>query len=437
MSMPQLVTDSEFGLLSAVMVDQSRMDEVMGLIGPGDFLNPSAGRLFAVLTDLHQSRAPFDGPTIQGLSRIPSLQPDWTAGQLARLILESVSGSGAKHHASEVRKASMLRTQQRIASDFVRRSEDPLADPNDVATWLEGQLIKLRMADTRQPETIGQVTRRVLDSLEPNGAGPIKAFTGVYPIDERTSGMCGGELIILAARTGCGKSSLALQTAIHNAEKGRRVLFVTLEMLSAELVTRWLAAEAEVDGRRLRSRTLYQSEIASIVNAASKADAIDLVIWNPARCTVGEIRATVRLLQNAGPLSLVIVDYVNKVTAAHRNAPRYQQIGEITGGLKEIAQEFEFPVMALCQLSREAEKTEKPQLNQLRESGDIEQDADQVLMLWHDKEKSYCVIGKHRAGETGDVELKWNPKQTRFEKDDPRISSEFYDFNNRGTSEDF
>ena len=235
-----------------------------------------------------------------------------------------------------------------------------------------------------------------------------------------------GELGILAARPAMGKTALAMQKALHNARQGRRVLFVSLEMRNRELARRLLCQEAELDSRLLRGRRVDAAARARLQAAHEELAGLPIRLWDPASATLAEIRGVARHMRATGGLYLLIVDYLGliKPSADSKRLQRHEQVQQTSAGLKELAKELCIPVLALCQLNREADG-EEPRLSHLRESGAIEQDADMVLLLHHpEREQSksgnqkkriaYLIIGKHRHGETGRIKLQWHPSETRF-----------------------
>jgi replicative DNA helicase len=244
--------------------------------------------------------------------------------------------------------------------------------------------------------------------------------------DQELGGLHPGELIVLAARPRMGKTALALQFARQIAEDGRHVLFVSLEMAGSELANRALCGIAGVDGSRVRNGRLSERDLTLLEFAGERLAKAALHLVDAPSVTVGDIRATAKALHRRHRLSLVVVDYLQRVTADDRRLQRYQQLGQISGDLKRLARELGVPVLALAQLSRELESDKKPRprLSHLRESGDIEADADVVLLLHREevyrrdadlRGKALLIVAKNRNGPSEmDFKLRWEAATTTF-----------------------
>ncbi len=250
--------------------------------------------------------------------------------------------------------------------------------------------------------------------------------TGFMGFDYANGGLHAGELVILAARPGGGKTSIALQIAAHSAMKQRDVLFVSLEMSGAELMIRVLCGLATVDSAAIRTGRLTERDLGHLEQAGDQFAGAKLTIDDRASVTAADIRRAARRCKRQGGLSLVVVDYLQRLTAADARAKRYEQVGAMTADLKTLARELNVPVLCLCQLNREVEKggNGRPKLSNLRESGNIEQDADVVAFV-HRPEvfepsdpdlvgKAELIVEKNRNGPTGTFPLLWDARTTTF-----------------------
>lgn len=240
-------------------------------------------------------------------------------------------------------------------------------------------------------------------------------MSGFEALDSSAGGWMSGELVILAARPGVGKTTFAMQVAAHNAARERRVLFVSLEMRDRELVARMLSGDPGVDSRRLRAGRLGTADIDKLRAAADDIRDLPVRVWAPPSATLARIRGVAKREVAFGGLSLLVVDYIGLIrpAAGDTKRPRFEQVGEVSAGLKSLAKELDVPVLALCQLNREADGTE-PRLSNLRDSGSIEQDADVVLFLHRETTATKLIVAKHRHGETGSVALRFDGSTTRF-----------------------
>jgi replicative DNA helicase len=277
---------------------------------------------------------------------------------------------------------------------------------------------------------VRQVLPDVLDRLSElaeNGKTLPGLSTGLSAIDEKIAGLNRSDLILLAARPGMGKTSMALNVALSVAKQSKKTVAVfSLEMSREQLVTRLLSSQALVENNRLKTGNLRETDWEKIASAATVLNQTDLRIDDNPLLTVADMNAKCRRLDNLG---LVVIDYLQLMTSAggreYSGANRQQVVSDISRMMKIMAKELDVPVICLSQLSRANEKRDdkRPMLSDLRESGAIEQDADIVLFLYRDdyyneeSEKhniAECIVAKNRHGDTGKVELRWMPEYTTF-----------------------
>ena len=278
---------------------------------------------------------------------------------------------------------------------------------------------------------IGQVLTTVLDNLNELSSGQVGLPglpSGLSAIDNKIHGLNKSDLILLAARPGMGKTSLALNFALNVGKAtGKTVAIFSLEMSKEQLATRLLSSEALISNGKLITGSLTEADWGRIAQAANTLNQTDIRIDDNPLLTVADMNAKCRRMDNLG---LVVIDYLQLMTSAggdsrRGNESRQQAVSDISRMLKIMAKELQVPVVCLSQLSRANEKREdkRPMLSDLRESGAIEQDADIVLFLYRDdyyneaSEKrniAECIVAKNRHGETGKVELKWLPEYTSF-----------------------
>jgi replicative DNA helicase len=265
---------------------------------------------------------------------------------------------------------------------------------------------------------------------------PRGLLTGYHGLDDLTGGMRPGQLIIVAARPGLGKSCFSLCVAENcMANHDSRVLIVSLEMSRLEVAERLLAARGHIPLHHLTNNQMSRSERQTLVETSSAVGEMKLVIDDSSERTVTEIAALCRRMKRRGGLDLVIVDYLTLVRADNERDQREEQVAKIARRMKTLARELNAPVVALAQLNREVAKAadNRPQLHHLRSSGAIEQDADQVWMLHRqdyyattDAErnetegKAEVIVAKSRNGRTGTVHLSWERRWGRFENQQPK-----------------
>lgn len=261
---------------------------------------------------------------------------------------------------------------------------------------------------------------------------------GFSGIDDKTAGFGDSDLVLLAARPGMGKSSLALNVALNVAKSsGKAVAVFSLEMSKEQLVTRMLSSESTVELSRLLTGNLRESDWVRIANAVAVLSPLDIRFDDNPLLTVADMNAKCRRIENLG---LIVIDYLQLMTSAGGNTgtrgeSRQQMVSDMSRMLKIMAKELGVPVLCLSQLSRANEKREdkRPMLSDLRDSGAIEQDADIVMFIYRDdyyKEDSEqrniaeCIIAKNRHGSTGKVNLTWSPEYTTFSTYEGRYDEE-------------
>jgi replicative DNA helicase len=410
-------TEAEHALIGSILIDPSNVSHVSGEVSARDFADFDLGCLWDALVTLQESGTPIGDmavvvPELRRM-RLPGGVADGAC--LMRLIQSGIA-CHARNYAAEVKKASKLRQQSQVAAELARLVLAPEADPDRIASWLEAATVSTgtHRADCRQ---FGVVADEWLTELQTSQFRERIVMSGIYELDERVGGWLPGELVILAARTSVGKTAMAMQITSDLAERSRPVLFVSLEMKDRELVGRILCGAAEVDNRRIRNGRHNGHDVAQLKVQADRLRPNPLFIWAPHRATTGKIRAMAKRMQAVKGLDLLVVDYIGLIQPADSKRQRYEQIGQMTGDLKAIAKELNVPVLALCQLNRDADGQE-PRLSQLRESGSIEQDADVVLFIHREsreKPEATLIVAKHRHAEVGKMTLQWSTSRLRFE----------------------
>ena len=277
-------------------------------------------------------------------------------------------------------------------------------------------------------EHIGTVLIKVFDQLNElaqSGQDIPGLSTGLRDLDKKINGLNKSDLVLIAARPGMGKTSIALNIALNVAKKtDKTVAFFSLEMSREQLVMRLISNESFVDNQKLVTGNLTEEEWGKIGLASSALSQTDIRVDDNPTITVAEMNAKCRRLDNLG---LVLVDYLQLMNSANGkvNENRVLAVSEISRALKIMAKELSVPVICLSQLSRanESRADKRPMLSDLRESGAIEQDADEVLFLYRDdyynenseeKNVAECIVAKNRHGETGTVKLQWLPQFTTF-----------------------
>lgn len=419
--------ESEQALVYTAMIDPTRLDAIEGRLSSTDFFDRDLGRAFAMLRDLHVKGEPVGDSRVVSETLVAAgiVPRERVVPFLATIAGSTALPSYAQFYAARVSHAARLREIMEVARRSAERARDPSADPVEIAESLDAKLSAIVASNRSEAERIGVLMHRAIDRIDEAArrSDRMGMPTGIAVVDSKLGGLFAGELIILAARPGIGKTALALQIARHVAGKDRQVLFASLEMSGVELASRCMCSEAMVSQADLRTGEVGPSTRERLREVADTFDAVPLDIWAPARATPPQIRAAARIASAKGRMGLVVVDYIGLVRPAHddRGRQRHEQVAEVTRSLKSLSKELDCPVLALSQVNREAAKEKVLQLHHLRESGAIEQDADQVWMLQRNDDSSPTIdIAKNRHGETGSIEVRWDGAHTRFTDPDIR-----------------
>ncbi len=411
---------SELALIGAVLLDSHQMTVVSGIVDGSQFDDRDLGQWFDLLCDMHDA-----GQSIGDMALVRSrlkaaglLDRIGGIAGIAKATMATEAATNAKWYAQQIRQAAIGRKLLVIGQEIVSRAGAG-DSPADITAWAEAALNQCSAAsDAKQAITISEATREAIERIEAiqTQSKQMGVPTGLYPLDESIGGLYAGELAILAARPSIGKSALGAQVAMHAASKNRPVIFVSLEMTSHDLAMRQLASELGVECRELRAGEITRDQIDAAKLYADAVSSFPFHIWSTRSATVQKIRACAKVQKATGGLSLLVVDYLGLVHAADRRKPRWEQVSEVSGDLKSLALELEIPVLALCQLNREAEKA-APRLDHLRDAGAIEQDAD-VVMLLHREDRNATVatldVAKARNGVTGPLTLGFDPARVQF-----------------------
>ena len=424
-------SDAEKAVIGSILLKPQAIDECGDLCG-ADFGDAELGDAFDALRRIDQVgflRKWSTGQTILGMAQAGA-PPSVANAEYARKMMDAAGSGGlCSYHGGIVLRFARMRRLRSLLLNGIDKLGERHSDPLEVAQRLEAELGLLGARGATAVRSFETIAAEVIESLRRRLDAPTKtgAGLGITRVDQAVGGMHGGELVVLAARTGQGKTALAMQAALHNAVRGGRVLFVSLEMRDAELVTRVLCGESGVNGRRLRAGTFDDADIGDLDAARQQLGPVPVSVYDPPSATVERVNAVARLEHARGPLALVVVDYLQLLRPADLRQKRHEQVGHFSASLKALAKEINAPVLALAQLNREADG-DAPRLAHLRESGSIEQDADAVLAIAKggDDEATLYVL-KHRHGETGEIPLRWIGAETRFVE--PAEEDHFTDWN--------
>ena len=410
-------------VLGSVLIDRDAIFKIADLLTVQDFYIARHQRIYAAALELLERRERIDPLTIQSeLARREELDRAGGAAYLRELVEQVPVSVDIERQAHRVRDRSLLRRLLAAARDIAADAYD---EPTDIPLTLdraEQRIFALR------DETANAQLRHIKAALEaswdqiservdhPNVMSGIAS--GFNEIDRYTEGFTKGDLVILAARPSVGKTSLALGIAFGAAKKGTGVLVVSLEMDVKQIVTRFLGLTGQTNILTLRTG----GDVLD-TGAADALTKLPILIDDTPGISVMELRMKARRAMSHMDIGLIVVDYLQLMRTAEKEENRVQEITTITRNLKSLARELNVVVIALSQLSRAAgDSGQEPKLSTLRESGSIEQDSDQVVMLWRDKEEVppgapkviKGSVAKNRNGPTGHFELYFEPEQARF-----------------------
>jgi replicative DNA helicase len=430
--------DAERAVIGAMLVSESAVASVAERLDAGDFYSEVHRIIYAAMMRLYARGDPIDQLTLTNELRSVNEFERIGGRPYVFQIVESVpTAANAGRYAEIVRGKALLRAVIDVGS---RITEDAFREPENVSEALDSaeQLIygvsnktlREHLAPIKDlaPGTLEMIQRLYEQEGEVTGVE-----TGFEDLDRLTTGFHKSDLIILAARPAMGKTAMALNAIWHaSGEKKMPVAIFSLEMSKEQLVQRLISQTTRIPAQALRSGNVKAEDWPKLVRGVAEVARAPIWIDDTAGVTLMEIRAKVRRLSSQlnatgeRPLSLVVVDYLQlMIGQGNRQENRQQEIAEISRGLKVLARDLDVPVLAIAQLSRavEARHDKRPLLSDLRDSGAIEQDADMVMFLYRDeyynsesddKGIAEVIVGKHRNGPTGKVQLAWLEQYTKF-----------------------
>lgn len=467
--------DAEQALLGAILIDNEVLHRVGDLLAEDRFHIPVHGRIFAAaqrLVDKAQVANPvtlkayFEGD--EALSEVGG------GGYLARLATRAATVIDAVGYARLIREHHLRRQLIAIGEDVVNDAFRHELDRDATAQIEAAEKALFDLAEGGESgfRDLASVAAQALQTMEAawkREGGIAGLSTGLADLDERLGGLVRGDLVVLAARPGMGKTALATNIAFTAAQRyragvdeagrasvedGAVVGFFSLEMAGEQLVARLLAERSGIPAHRLRSGSVDARDFEAVVAASTEIASLPLYIDDTPALSIAGLRSRARRLKRTQGLSLLVVDYLQLVrpTAPHREGNRVQEVSEVTQGLKALAKELDLPVLAVSQLSRAVESREdkRPLLSDLRESGSIEQDADIVMFLYREEyylarqepqpksgEDEYgdafrqrienwqqrmekkkgiteVIVAKHRHGPVGEADIYFDAATTRY-----------------------
>jgi replicative DNA helicase len=431
--LPPQHIEAEQSILGGILIENEAINRVMEILDADDFYRDAHRRIFNALINLSERDEPADLITLTNeLRKIDQLDSIGGASYLASLIDSVPTAANIEYYARIVKEKAILRKLIQTSTEIVTQSYEDRGDVEGFLDEAERAIFEISEKRVRPSfYPIREIVKQSFTTIEKLFKKK-EAVTGVpsgfKELDRMTAGFQPSDLIIIAGRPSMGKTAFCLDVAEYAAIGNKiPVAIFSLEMSKEQLVIRMLCSQANVEGTRLRTGYLNESDWPKLTIAAGNLSDAPIYIDDTAALSALELRAKARRLKSEHGLGMVIVDYLQLMRGRARVESRQQEISEISRSLKALAKELTIPVIAVSQLSRKTEERtgNKPQLSDLRESGAIEQDADLILFIYRDevynrsednpnRGKAEVIIGKQRNGPIGKIDLAFLDKFTTF-----------------------
>ena len=428
--------EAEISVLGCGFLEKTALDKIMDEVNEDMFYSEANKTIFKAMKNLHTEGIPVDTSTVcNELDKSKSLAKVGGVEYISEIIDSVPSTANLNYYIKIIFEKSVLRTliakSTKIQEDCYEENDSTVDIVENAERNILGVYNDKLGRDIRKLQDILPEVQETMESLSESKSEFTGIRTGFYDFDKITRGLQKNQVIIIAARPGAGKSAFALNIALNAAIKEHKsVAFFSLEMGSEEIVKRMFGCVGKIDGDVLKTGKLKNTDWKKWNEAMSELSDIKFYLDDAGGMTVSEIRRKCRKLKNSDDgLDLIVIDYLQLLSSSAKYAgQRVQEVSEISRDIKKLAMELQIPVIALAQLSRSVEQRKgedsKPKLSDLRESGSIEQDADIVLFLHSDEYGKYnsnlnrkmeLLVAKHRAGQTGSVDLLFKMNTGSFE----------------------
>ena len=425
---------AERSVLSAMLMSQEVLQECLVEVSEDDFFHPANKRIYRAIRKLFD-----EGRSVDPVSLADLLQSDGELdmvggrGYLLDLADNTLAMAGWKGHAAILRKAETLRQMIGACSQISAMALSSPEDTKEVVDKAERMLLSVTDRSVRSSySTLGEMMEGLYEELG-NHEVEDGVKTGFPGVDSRLLGLRGGQMVVIGARPGVGKTSLCLNLATNAAESGVTVALFSLEMSKQEIAQRLLSARSAIPLTEIRSCDIGEDRWPQVLEAVESLSTLDILVDDTPGTTVTEIRAKARRMLHGKRHGMVIIDYLQLLSSSSRGDNRAAVVGEMSRGMKIMAKDLGVPVVTLSQLNRvvEGRPNKRPQLSDLRESGAIEQDADIVMLLDRsltpeeaespdrpDEGVTNLIIAKNRSGPLGTVEMLFEAGTIRFREID-------------------
>ncbi len=428
--------EAEMSILGSCFLSSYALDKVCEEVTRDMFFSEANKIIFDAVYELHQNKVPLDTTMlVNEIEKKNNINLIGGLEYLSEVVDSVITAANIDYYIDIVREKALRRSLVEVSTSITTSAFDEETDTNDIIDNAEKKIFSVTKArkagEFKNIVDVMKSTQSRLEDLAKNDKEITGIATGFYDFDKLTSGLHENELIIIAARPAMGKTAFAVNLAVNAAISSKKnVALFNLEMSAEQLAMRMISAQGGIDQNKLKTGRLEHSDWKKVNEAMSELSDTKLFIEDASGISVSEIRAKCRRLatQDAG-LGLVVIDYLQLIEGSAKYAGnRQQEVSEISRSLKTMAMELRVPVVALAQLSRSVELREnkRPIMSDLRESGSIEQDADIVAFLYRDDyynksaqeqtniSVTELIVGKHRNGNTGTIELLFERNMSNF-----------------------
>ena len=436
--LPPHSVEAEQSVLGGLLLENTAWEKIADLVTEADFYRHDHCLIYRHITTLIERAKPADVITVaESLESNAELINVGGLAYLGALAQNTPSAANIRRYAEIVRERSVMRKLVTVGTDIAESAYNPMGrSASQLLDEAEGKVFEIAEAGARgqqgfteiQP-LLTQVVERIDELFQRDNPSDITGIpTGFHDLDQKTSGLQSGDLVIVAGRPSMGKTAFSLNIAENVAlETGLPVAVFSMEMAGTQLVMRMLGSIGRLDQHKVRTGRLQDDDWQKLTYAVGKLNDAPIFIDESAALTALELRARARRLhRQCGKLGLIVVDYLQLMSGTSQGENRATEISEISRSLKALAKELSVPVIALSQLNRSLEQrpNKRPVMSDLRESGAIEQDADLILFIYRDevynpdtqdKGVSEIIIGKQRNGPIGTIRLTFLGEYTRFE----------------------
>jgi len=437
----------ERAVLSSIFFNPEELEDILGILKPKDFYLPAHKKIFEVMVKLHDEGMPIDEDFIR--NKVNSKDVDDS------ILLEILSANPITNtlaYVREIKDSSVKRELASLATTIKKVAIEDEVSANEALDTIQGELYKISTdSATSELKDMQSITHSTLSYIEKmkklGNKHLIGETTGFDALDRKTTGFNEGDLVIIAARPAMGKTALVLNMALKNVERGKGVIFFSLEMPAEQLMLRMLSVKTSIPLQNLRKGDMDDAQWSNLSSAFDSLNTKKLFVDDGGSVNINQLRARVRkLAQNEdNNIKLVIIDYLQLMQGIGTK-DRHQEVSDISRGLKMLARELKIPIIALSQLNRglESRPDKRPMLSDLRESGAIEQDADIIMFVYRDDvykqrdearkekeakdkgedykskfinrpiEEAEIIIGKQRNGPIDTVKLDFHKNLTKF-----------------------